>query len=273
MGSQARALDPGGPGEAGGAGGGAGPPATAEEYLRAVMREARALPEVLRAPGPPPGGGGGGGGAPGAAGAKTGGGLPGELPAAPSGAEPSVRWARDFLGSFAALRARLEAARDSGGSSRGGRRGALPARGDEEGWRTLCFHGEGEGVLGQDQLEVVLELDDPTATWLLECHAGWACAETSGVLGESQARWLYALAARVPEPLTGGTSAALRQLTRHLAEARAACRQASSTDPLIPRLNVLLAVTGGHFRQDGELVQRLHARLVRQQSVSQQAAR
>ena len=62
MGSQARALDPGGPGEAGGAGGGAGPPATAEEYLRAVMREARALPEVLRAPGPPPGGAGRGGG-------------------------------------------------------------------------------------------------------------------------------------------------------------------------------------------------------------------
>ena len=162
---------------------------------------------------------------------------------------------------------------EAGGGSSSGRRGALPKRGDEGGWRALCFPGEGEGSLGQGQLELVLELDDPTATWLLECHAGWACAETSGTLGEAQARWLYALAARVPEPLTGGTAAALRQLTRHLAEARAACRQVSSMDPLIPRLNVLLAVTGGHFRQDGELVQRLHARLVRQQPAHQQAAR
>jgi len=266
MGAPAVCLDPGGGAGGRGAGAGAGagevPPATAEEYLRAVMREARGLPEVLRAPvGTRPGVGAGQGG---------GSGLPPGLAPAPAGTEPSARWASDFLESFAALRDRVESARDAGGTREDGTCGELPPRGDEEGWRSLCFPvGEVEEVVqaGGCRLspEIVLRIDDPTAAWLLECHVGWLCEDGCGTLGEAQARWFYALAARLPEPLTGGTAAVLRQLTRRLAQMRSNLERDPSTNPALARLNVLLTVAGGHFGQDGDLVRRLHARLLRRE--------
>ena len=63
--------------------------------------------------------------------------------------------------------------------------GELPPRGDEEGWRSLCFPaGEVEEVVqvGGCRLspEIVLQIDDPTAAWLLECHVGWLCEDGGG---------------------------------------------------------------------------------------------
>lgn len=64
-----------------------------------------------------------------------------------------------------------------------------------------------------------------------------------------RAAWFFALAARVDVPLDADTSAAMRAAARGLAAARAGTT--SARDPILPDLQVCLAIAGGYFGQDG----------------------
>ena len=70
-------------------------------------------------------------------------------------------------------------------------------------------------------------------------------------LSSQDAADIYALSARIELPLHGDTAAAYRALLRKCKEWRA--KSEASTDPLLPHLNVLIALAGGFFRQDEEL--------------------
>lgn len=63
---------------------------------------------------------------------------------------------------------------------------------------------------------------------------------------------IYALSARVERPLHADTAAAYRALLRKCRIWRVECIN-SSTDPLLPHLNILISIAGGYFRQDEEL--------------------
>lgn len=64
----------------------------------------------------------------------------------------------------------------------------------------------------------------------------------------ARAQWLFALAARLEKPLHAEHAAAFRGVLRHCAALRAGC--GSADDPLLPQLNVLMAVAGTYFGQD-----------------------
>ena len=237
-----------GPGEAGEA---AGPPASAEEYLRRVRREAAGLPAVFVAAAPPPEDAGEGAG-------HRPGGRGGGFSAAegPAHSLPAAAWLAAFPRWFGGVRARLAAARARAPAWRG----PAPPRGrDPAAWRAFCLggrHGEGgEGVGRAPTVSLLAAVDAATVPWLLRQHVRWATAARdgggAGAPSALQAQWLFALAAGVASPADADTQAAFRALLKHLCRARAAT--ADGADPRIPALNALIAVAGGYFRQDAAL--------------------
>lgn len=94
-------------------------------------------------------------------------------------------------------------------------------------------------------LSVVCPLDHVTASRLLQQHVQWL--ETHP-LTPARATWLFALMARVDQPLDDDTGAALRHLVRVCGSRRAEAR--GRRDPMLPHLAVLMAVAGGFFGQE-----------------------
>ncbi len=64
----------------------------------------------------------------------------------------------------------------------------------------------------------------------------------------ARSRWLFALAARLETPIHADTGAAFRGMHRRCVTWRAAVH--APQDPLLPLLNVLIAVAGAYFKQD-----------------------
>jgi hypothetical protein len=87
---------------------------------------------------------------------------------------------------------------------------------------------------------------------LFEHHATQLLGRSPPALPLPRAQWLFALASRLEKPLHADTAACFRGVLRHCAALRA--RVADSGDPLLPRLNVLIAVAGAYFGQDEGLV-------------------
>ena len=72
-----------------------------------------------------------------------------------------------------------------------------------------------------------------------------------------RAQWLFALAARLDKPLRADAAACFRGVLRRCAALRAGVGDRG--DPLLPRLNVLIAVAGAYFGQDEGLVRLVDA--------------
>lgn len=90
---------------------------------------------------------------------------------------------------------------------------------------------------------------------VLQSQVDALLAKTPAAIAPGRAQLLYSLAARLEKPLLPDVSACLRALLRHCVEAR---RQlGNERDPMLPHLNVLLAVTGGYFGQDELLCKQL----------------
>lgn len=69
-----------------------------------------------------------------------------------------------------------------------------------------------------------------------------------------RAMWLYALLAKIHRPLHPEVLAAIRLLLRYCAEKRANLKEGSNdTAELLPRLNLLIAISGGYFGQDEQM--------------------
>jgi survival of motor neuron protein-interacting protein 1 len=67
-------------------------------------------------------------------------------------------------------------------------------------------------------------------------------------IGLGRSRWLFALAARLEKPIHADVGASFRSLYKRCVGWRA--RLSSAHDPLLPILNVLVAVAGAYFKQD-----------------------
>lgn len=66
-----------------------------------------------------------------------------------------------------------------------------------------------------------------------------------------RAQWLFALAARLEKPCHPEVAAAFRAVLRHCCKLRSAV--AAETDPMLPKLNVLIVMAGAYFAQDEQL--------------------
>lgn len=86
---------------------------------------------------------------------------------------------------------------------------------------------------------------------LLRWHVIWQCEAPA--VSERSVQWIYALAAVLEKPLAMGTAAALRDLLRYCAEQRPQLAEEQA------RLQLLVALAGGYFRQDEGLAARLTA--------------
>lgn len=226
-----------------------GEPQTVEEYLKRVRYEARKLPDVVTSTIDPqqfdPQQ---------AAASPAAARRADEVAACPLDRKPSIPWVRQFLQQFSSLQQQLQREQEL----LAGRPG-VPALGagspsslDSAAAARQGLHGlsledspsslmpELEQLRGLDQVRVLRRLEEEMQRVL-----------QSGNLSAGDCALLYALAARVERPLHGGTCALFRSLLRHCARLRAALLHAR--DPLLPHLNVLIAIAGGYFGQDEEL--------------------
>lgn len=84
-----------------------------------------------------------------------------------------------------------------------------------------------------------------------QLHSAIRAAVREGLLTADSAPALYALSARTEKPLHADTCALYRQLLKLCAAQRAAATGAD--DPLLPHLNIHIALAGAYFGQDEEL--------------------
>ncbi|GLI70168.1 hypothetical protein VaNZ11_014791 [Volvox africanus] len=95
-------------------------------------------------------------------------------------------------------------------------------------------------------VRTVLALDQVSVGFLIQRHVAQLSCQPS--LSYIRSQWLFALAAVLERPVPPDVAAAMRDLVRRCSAWRADLKHPE--DPVLPRLNVLLAVAGGYFGQD-----------------------
>ncbi len=118
-------------------------------------------------------------------------------------------------------------------------------------------HTAAHGALIQEKvsgpvLSTVLCLDQVAVGALLQRCVARVTEDGAAPLTETEAQWLFALAAALEKPAHCDVVAALRCLTRRVRALRSGLQ--SAEDPLLPRLNTLAVVAGAYFGQDDKLV-------------------
>ncbi|KAK9810074.1 hypothetical protein WJX72_004382 [[Myrmecia] bisecta] len=227
-----------------------GEPDDAEEYLRRVRYEAAQLPRVVTAKIDPRD-----------FDAQRTQYVPsGALPEAIELAMPEKRWLQSILTEFALLRLQIQQAEEDGTHEES----TGPSGRDSLSWRNYCFGKSSSPAASTSSpqpgafdsrphlpsLPALLTLDKTQAEVLFQRHVDWlVCSKHPPE--EQHMLWLYALAARLEKPLAARTSAQLRSLLRHCACLRADVLDAA--DPLLPHLNVMIAIAGAYFGQDEAL--------------------
>lgn len=78
---------------------------------------------------------------------------------------------------------------------------------------------------------------------------------------QERSQWLFALAARLERPLQADVCAAYRALLRRCCELRAALPAGPAAQEHLPRLNILIAITGAYFGQHEQLAQLVDCQL------------
>ncbi|CAD7702208.1 unnamed protein product [Ostreobium quekettii] len=227
-----------------------GPPDSAEEYLRRVRWEALRCKQVVtadidtskfedRRTGSIP--------------------LTPNIPSTPEHHQPTVRWLKRCLKDFHSLRAtlhRMEEDEDgeipygvpimvsSNSSSKDCRSNARDTVQDLK-----CLQEGTEPLLSN-----MSELDQVAVERILQTHIHDLVQAKGREVTELRALWLYALLAKIHTPLHPEVLAAVRALFRHCAERRVCVADGSQEErDMLPRLNLLIAVSGLYFGQDEEM--------------------
>ena len=89
------------------------------------------------------------------------------------------------------------------------------------------------------------------AEHLLQLHCGWALRDQQW--SSPNAKWLYALAARIDKPASASMCAQLRSLLRHCAGLLSNSGSASE-DLQLPEIHLIMAIAGAYFRQDDSMI-------------------
>ncbi|KAK7071846.1 gem (nuclear organelle) associated protein 2 [Halocaridina rubra] len=224
------------------------PPASAEEYLRHVVWEARQCKEIVtvevdknRIK-------------------KQGAVIKKQLKAcAPTGYAPSPQTQRDLLADFSKLRSEIATLRSSNQIPKPPV--SLPGSKKREEWCRFCFgnsfqlallnksnssSAKPELVQGHPPLlSIVLNIKQKGIENLLEWHAQWL-----EVLGFSkpQGQWFYALLACLEKPLTPESCSQIRHIARMCAKIRASLDTADHPD--LAQLNVIICIVARYFNQE-----------------------
>ncbi|XP_045595473.1 gem-associated protein 2 [Procambarus clarkii] len=224
------------------------PPASAEEYLRHVVWEAKQCQEVvtvdldrkkLK---------------------KLGSIVKKEVKAsAPNGYAPSSETQQELLAAFSKLRTQIANLRTSKQIPPSPI--PLPGLKNHEEWCKLCFGNSFQLALlkqankdaappplveGQQPLmSIVLNIKQRGLQNLLEWHSQWL--EVLG-FSEPQGRWFYALLACLEKPLTPESCSQIRHIARMCAQIRSALK--SSEHPHLPHLNVIICIVARYFNQE-----------------------
>ena len=249
----------------------AAPPADGLEYLRRVRRQARQLPDVVRAEPPPPEDGP----ASDPALRPTVAALARPLPPSPAAWVPSRDWEDELLADFRALSSRLATIAPGAVLAAGDASPpAMPAISDAEAWQAFCVGppadggGGGGGGGGEwPRLSAVCRLEQRAAVVVLQ--ALHARLSRDAALSQPLARWMYALMLRLEPVLPAESAAALRALLRTCAEMRASlvggasgAGAASGAGPAAEEeaavveqaaaLSTIICIAGRHFGQASE---------------------
>ncbi|GAB4813374.1 hypothetical protein N2152v2_000420 [Parachlorella kessleri] len=240
----------------------AGEPTTAEEYLRRVRWEAARLAPVVTCPAPLPSARREQAGA----GEEAKKGEEGQQPQqpqrsraytvldedvapCPAALQPSLDWLRAFLAHFSHLRRQLQREHELSSSQGDGLsvwRASHQAEHmeeeeeQEEDCSPSSLMPELYHIRGLEQVEV-----------LQRAGAHLRRVSRGPGLSPQDAAWLYAYSARIEKPLLADTCALYRALLKHCCRLRA--EVCDPQDPLLPHLNILIAIAGCYFGQDQEL--------------------
>eukprot|EP00735_Rhodelphis_limneticus_P005571 TRINITY_DN17476_c0_g1::TRINITY_DN17476_c0_g1_i1::g.28044::m.28044 TRINITY_DN17476_c0_g1::TRINITY_DN17476_c0_g1_i1::g.28044 ORF type:complete len:258 (-),score=21.04,sp/Q9CQQ4/GEMI2_MOUSE/30.92/3e-28,SIP1/PF04938.7/6.6e-47 TRINITY_DN17476_c0_g1_i1:13-759(-) len=205
------------------------PPATAEEYLRMVRREAKACPNVVVARNidprkfdhkqtaymkPPP-----------------------EISKCSPEFLPKPVWVAYFIEDFEELSASLAECMPTTNQ-------AIPSHQDADIWREALYPDASTTPLSPN-VSMLMALDQVSVKWLISQHIQWM--KEKPMCDEITAQWLFALFARLDRPLDADTASDLRDLLRILAKYRASL--SSLEDESLPRLNILISIISVFFGQ------------------------
>lgn len=234
-------------------------PDTAEEYLRRVRYEAERCPKVVRVePSPAVSGGAG----------SSGGRCvllpePEAIPDAPDWAKPNRSWVQQFVSDFQQLRQQVQQAYEQQVYPTDN----VPHLNDVEAWDRICFGRATDSDLQLPALPIddsaemtqlshnicskIMALEQPDVISLFLRHTHQLEELCPSSLPLRRAQWLFALAARLEKPCHSEVAAGFRAVLRHCCKLRSMVDAAS--DPLLPKLNVLIVMAGAYFAQDEQL--------------------
>ena len=206
--------------------------------------------------------------------------LSGIEPPPTAGHAPDARWVdQTCLASFSRLRDYLEQCRGQGVGGREGRVPVPPMK-DRSGWYVFCVGPDnaaaassGDAVGGGDgddreapawrqnvpvsgyapTVSLLLQLDQVMVRRVLGHLTHYCCrGDDSGrTIIQQLAPWLYALLARLEQPIHRDDAVTLYSLLKALGSARASTTAAEEYQREIAALNVLIAVVGIYFEQGG----------------------
>nr|XP_020662894.1 gem-associated protein 2 isoform X1 [Pogona vitticeps] len=181
---------------------------------------------------------------------------------APEGYSPTMKWQRQQVAHFSAIRQSVNKHRNHWKSQQLDSNVAIPRPEDEEGWKKFCL-GEklyldttvqepSDGNNGIDYvqigfpplLSIVSRMNQATVTSVLEYLTNWLVEkEFTPGLG----RWLYALLACLEKPLLPEAHSLIRQLARRCSEVRVL--EENKSEEKVSALNLLICLVGRYFDQ------------------------
>ncbi|XP_042309349.1 gem-associated protein 2 isoform X1 [Sceloporus undulatus] len=181
---------------------------------------------------------------------------------APVGFSPTLKWQREQVAHFSAIRQNVNKHRSHWKSQQLDSNVAIPRPDDEEGWKKFCLgeklyletavqvpSDDSEGIdyvqIGFPPfLSIVSRMNQATVTAVLEYLTNWLAAkEFTTELG----RWLYALLACLEKPLLPEAHSLIRQLARQCSEVRVL--EENKNDEKVSALNLIICLVGRYFDQ------------------------
>lgn len=197
-------------------------PASAEEYIRSVRKEAAALPDVFSTATRVP--------------ERTSHVIPLTISLAPTPdhLRPCETWVEEQLATFRELQSQIfKHPAQSGGDS-----GESGVPKDTAGWKRLFLSTTRDLVLS------ALSTADYNA---IACALRAFDERLQDDGRDAKTKWLYALLVRISPPLDGSTAATMRSILRKLTYAR--LNVASTESPELGSLNLLISIISIHFKQ------------------------
>lgn len=157
--------------------------------------------------------------------------------AIPSQFLPDISWQNQVIEYFKDVRCKVIKCMDSHVRSVQ----PLPKTANEKLWHEICVNGSTAPLTRS-----VAEMHSSLVDCLLEYNVEWL--QEQKILSPAQGQWIYALLARVDEPLCPDTCSTLRSLARECAKVRAQIVLGSS-EPDVTPYNLIICLVANYFRQ------------------------